>query len=40
VDNTKVHQGKECEDVGEDVFSGGDLDGIKRRDPEGETSRE
>ena len=40
VDNTKVHKGEECEDVDEDVFSGADLDGINRRDPEGETRRE
>ena len=38
VDNTKVHQGEEWEDVDEDVFSGGD--GINRREPAGETRRE
>ena len=36
VDNTNVHQGEEWEDV----FSGADLDGINRRDPEGETRME
>ena len=36
VDNTKVHQGEEWEDV----FSGADLDGTNRMDPEGETRRE
>lgn len=40
VDITKVHQGEEWEDVEEDVFSGADLDGINRREPEGETRRE
>ena len=38
VDNTKVHQGEEWEDVEEDVFS--DLGGINRREPAGETRRE